>query len=163
MNCARIGVVCGVNDGAPAILTETTLAGLPVLANADLACGLQYIRPALGLTGVTSGYAQGNPLPRAGFPDLDVTTATTATLTFASVAVAALSSTCLLNWRHRIGLPLFAEGLAVGLTDHAVMIDTGKGRHPQPARGDAVWRKDRDFIDALRGGLTTSAHLAPTR
>jgi glycosyltransferase involved in cell wall biosynthesis len=50
MNRARIGVVCGVNDGAPAILTEYMLAGLPVLANKDLACGLQYIRPDTGRT-----------------------------------------------------------------------------------------------------------------
>ncbi len=48
MNRARIGVVCGVDDGAPAILTEYMLAGLPVLANADLRCGLQYITPDTG-------------------------------------------------------------------------------------------------------------------
>lgn len=50
MNLARIGVVCGVDDGAPAILTEYMLAGLPVLANADLKCGLQYITPETGRT-----------------------------------------------------------------------------------------------------------------
>ena len=48
MNLARIGVVCGVDDGAPAILTEYMLAGLPVLANSALACGLQYITPLTG-------------------------------------------------------------------------------------------------------------------
>ena len=48
MNAARIGVVCGVDDGAPAILTEYMLAGLPVLANARLRCGLQYITPDTG-------------------------------------------------------------------------------------------------------------------
>ncbi len=50
MNLARIGVVCGVDDGAPAILTEYMLAGLPVLANASLRCGLQYITPLTGRT-----------------------------------------------------------------------------------------------------------------
>lgn len=49
MNMARVGVVCGVEDGAPAILTEYMLAGLPVVANADLACGLQYILPNTGI------------------------------------------------------------------------------------------------------------------
>lgn len=49
MNAARVGVVCGVEDGAPAILTEYMLAGLPVVANADLRCGLQYIGPQTGL------------------------------------------------------------------------------------------------------------------
>ncbi|SFZ84697.1 Glycosyl transferases group 1 [Devosia enhydra] len=49
MNTAKIGVVCGENDGAPAILTEYMLAGLPVVANAALRCGLDYIRPETGL------------------------------------------------------------------------------------------------------------------
>jgi len=48
MNLARIGVVCGVDDGAPAILTEYMLTGLPVLANSGLKCGLQFITPATG-------------------------------------------------------------------------------------------------------------------
>lgn len=50
INRARVGVVCGVDDGAPAILTEYMLAGLPVLANDRLVCGRQYIRPDTGLT-----------------------------------------------------------------------------------------------------------------
>ena len=49
MNQARVGVVCGVDDGAPAILTEYMLAGLPVVANADLRCGLHYILPQTGI------------------------------------------------------------------------------------------------------------------
>lgn len=48
MNRARIGVVAGFDDGAPAILTEYMLAGLPVLANDGLSCGLQYIVPETG-------------------------------------------------------------------------------------------------------------------
>lgn len=58
MNRARIGLVCGVDDGAPAILTEYMLAGLPVLANADLACGLQYIRPDTGRTACAKDFAK---------------------------------------------------------------------------------------------------------
>jgi glycosyltransferase involved in cell wall biosynthesis len=58
MNLARIGVVCGENDGAPAILTEYMLAGLPVLANADLACGLQYIRPDTGRVATRQDFAR---------------------------------------------------------------------------------------------------------
>lgn len=48
MNRARIGIVAGVDDGAPAIITEYMLAGLPVLANAQLTCGLQYLLPGTG-------------------------------------------------------------------------------------------------------------------
>ncbi len=58
MNTARIGLVCGENDGAPAILTEYMLAGLPVLANERLRCGLQYIRPTTGMTAAASDFGQ---------------------------------------------------------------------------------------------------------
>jgi len=57
MNRARIGLVCGVRDGAPAILTEYMLAGLPVLANADLMCGLQFIRADTGRSAPAHGFA----------------------------------------------------------------------------------------------------------
>jgi glycosyltransferase involved in cell wall biosynthesis len=58
MNRARFGVVCGIDDGAPAILTEYMLAGLPVLANADLSCGLQYLVPETGITATAEGFAE---------------------------------------------------------------------------------------------------------
>lgn len=48
MNRAKIGIVAGVDDGAPAIITEYMLAGLPVLANSDLCCGLHYLLPGTG-------------------------------------------------------------------------------------------------------------------
>ncbi|MFT2215437.1 glycosyltransferase [Rhizobium giardinii] len=48
INQAKIGIVCGVDDGAPAVLTEYMLAGLPVLANSELRCGRQYITPQTG-------------------------------------------------------------------------------------------------------------------
>ena len=57
MNAARIGVVCGVEDGAPAILTEYMLAGLPVLANAELSCGRQYILPETGMAASAHDFA----------------------------------------------------------------------------------------------------------
>ena len=59
MNQARIGVVCGVDDGAPAILTEYMLAGLPVLANAELSCGRQYITAETGRLANAQGFADG--------------------------------------------------------------------------------------------------------
>ena len=59
MNRARFGVVCGRDDGAPAILTEYMLAGLPVLANAALSCGRQYILPETGMTATADGFADG--------------------------------------------------------------------------------------------------------
>ena len=50
-------MVCGRDDGAPAILTEYMLAGLPVLANAGLRCGLQFILPETGMNASTNGFA----------------------------------------------------------------------------------------------------------
>lgn len=58
MNRAKFGVVCGVDDGAPAILTEYMLAGLPVLANAELRCGLQFILPETGRTAPAERFAE---------------------------------------------------------------------------------------------------------
>lgn len=65
MNSAGFGVVCGRDDGAPAILTEYMLAGLPVLANAELACGLQYILPETGMTAAPEAFADGIMTMRA--------------------------------------------------------------------------------------------------
>lgn len=101
--------------------------------------------------GVQSVHAVGNHLPRGSHPDLDVATASVATLKFDGGAVATFSATCLLNWAHRTGLHLFANGLAIELSDRDVMIDVGRGRDPKGAEGDPVWREDRDFIDAVRG------------
>jgi predicted dehydrogenase/glycosyltransferase involved in cell wall biosynthesis len=89
---------------------------------------------------------------RADFPDLDVPTASTASLRFASGAVASLSATCLLRWEHRVGLHVFADALAVEISAHDLMIDVGQGRPLRGAAGDPVWRQDRAFLDAVRGG-----------
>ena len=89
---------------------------------------------------------------REGFDGLDVPTATTATLRFAGGAIATLSATCLLGWNHRVGLHVFADRLAMEITDHDIMIDDGHGRPVRGAEGDPVWREDRDFIDAVQGG-----------
>jgi glycosyltransferase involved in cell wall biosynthesis len=59
MNLAKIGVVCGVDDGAPAIITEYMLAGLPVLANSALSCGLQYITPQTGQVASAEQFHEG--------------------------------------------------------------------------------------------------------
>lgn len=58
INRAKVGVVCGRDDGAPAILTEYMLAGLPVLANAGLVCGRQFITPQTGLTAPEESFAE---------------------------------------------------------------------------------------------------------
>ncbi|MFC0810686.1 glycosyltransferase [Paracoccus panacisoli] len=100
---------------------------------------------------VTEVYGLNAQRERGDFPGLTVPTATAATLRFASGAVANLASTCLLRWNHRVGLHVFSDALAMEITDHDIMIDTGRGRPVRHADGDPVWREDRDFVEAVMG------------
>lgn len=101
---------------------------------------------------VAQVYGQASYKERPDFPDLDIPTATTASLTFQSGVVANFASTCLLGWNHRVGLHVFADRLAIELTDRDIMVDVGRGRPIRGADGDPVWREDRAFIDAVKGG-----------
>ena len=100
---------------------------------------------------VDSIYAIGGRTPRDAYPEMDVCEASAATLQFVGGAVGSMTSSCLLNWPHRIGLHLFGEGMAIELSEHEVMIDTGQGRPMRRAEGDPFVREDRDFIDAVSG------------
>lgn len=101
---------------------------------------------------VTEVYGRVGHKDRPDFPGLDVPTATTASLTFQTGVIANIASTCLLGWNHRVGLHIFADRLAIELTDREIMVDVGSGRPVRAADGDPVWREDRDFVDAVRGG-----------
>lgn len=101
---------------------------------------------------VTEVYGRAAHKERPDFPGLDVPTTSTASLTFASGTVANVASTCLLGWNHRVGLHIFADKLAIELTDREIMVDVGRGRPVRGADGDPVWREDRDFVDAVAGG-----------
>lgn len=100
---------------------------------------------------VTRVYGLAGHTERPDFPGLDVPTVSTASLQFASGAIGNFASTCLLGWNHRVGLHLFANRLAIELTDHDVMIDVGRGRPVRGNNSDPVWHQDRDFIDAVQG------------
>ncbi|MDH2325821.1 glycosyltransferase [Cereibacter sp. SYSU M97828] len=100
---------------------------------------------------VTEVYGLAAIRPREDFDGLDVPTATTANLRFAGGAIANLSATCILRWNHRVGLHVFADALALEITDHDIMVDVGRGRPVRHAEGDPVWRQDRDFIEAVQG------------
>ncbi len=100
---------------------------------------------------VTEVFGMSARRDRADFQGLTVPTATAATLRFASGAIANLSATCLLRWNHRVGLHVFADGMALEITDHDLMVDVGRGRPVRHAQGDPVWREDRDFVEAVQG------------
>lgn len=95
--------------------------------------------------------ASGATTERPAFPDADIQDVTSAMLQFQSGAVGTVASTCLLKWPHRVGLHLFCEGMAIELTEHELMVDTGNGRPVRAALGDPFVREDRDFIDAVQG------------
>src|SRR5215212_7098399 len=81
----------------------------------------------------------------------DISHASTVSLRFASGAVGSISSTCLLDWRHRVELQLYCEGMAIELSEFDLMIDVGQGRPVRKAQGDPFVREDRDFLDAIQG------------
>ena len=96
-------------------------------------------------------YAAGARVDRSRFSGSDIFNVSTATLEFASGAVGSVSSTCLLEWPHRIGLHLFCEGMAIEMSEFHLMVDVGEGRPVQDAEGDPFAREDRAFVDAVRG------------
>ncbi len=88
---------------------------------------------------------------RGAYPDTDVADVTAATLRFASGAVGSVSSTCLLGWKHRAGVAVMAEGLALEVSEDQLTVDTGDGPRTVRACGDAKTRVDRAFVDAVQG------------
>jgi predicted dehydrogenase len=86
----------------------------------------------------------------AGGPG-DILDVCTAAVRFASGAVGSFSSTCVLSRGHRIGVELFAPGLALTLTETALVVDDGSGPTVHEASVDPMLREDRAFLDAVRG------------
>jgi myo-inositol 2-dehydrogenase/D-chiro-inositol 1-dehydrogenase len=91
-------------------------------------------------------------------PDGGVPTASSAVLRFASGAVGSISSTRVLDRRHRVGLHLSAPERAVelverALSDHELRVDGGEGL---VSGEDPIAAEDREFVAALRGEGTVS-------
>ncbi|WP_199512141.1 Gfo/Idh/MocA family protein [Nucisporomicrobium flavum] len=100
------------------------------------------------VTEVTAA-GNGTPPPVDG---ADVDGATVATLRFASGAVGTLAATCVLGWKQRAGLEIYADGLALDVSETGLVVRDADGTHtvgsdPDSAR-EAV---DRAFIQAVRG------------
>jgi myo-inositol 2-dehydrogenase/D-chiro-inositol 1-dehydrogenase len=96
-------------------------------------------------------YAYGNGTPPA-VDGADVDGATTAVLRFASGAVGSLASTCVLGWKQRAGLEVYADGLALAFTETELVIrdDTGTVTLPcDPVSGHLG--VDQAFVRAVRG------------
>jgi myo-inositol 2-dehydrogenase/D-chiro-inositol 1-dehydrogenase len=110
---------------------------------------IDLARYVVGEVDEVSAIGNGTPPPVDG---ADVDGATVATLRFAHGAVGTLAATCVLGWKQRAGLEIFADGLYLGLTENALVVRDADGERtidgdPEAARV-AV---DRAFIDAVRG------------
>lgn len=91
-------------------------------------------------------------VPRASHPVSDIDEVSLATVRFRSGAIASFASTCILAASHRVGLHLYAEGLALELGASALVVDTGAERRELRLGGDPTLAADRAFLDAVRAG-----------
>lgn len=80
----------------------------------------------------------------------DVPEVTAATLRFASGAIGSFASTCLLPGLKSAGLAIYADGLALELSETALRVDRGQGVEVVLPTADPRVRVDRDFVAAVR-------------
>ncbi|MGV9213149.1 Gfo/Idh/MocA family protein [Micromonospora sp. RB23] len=122
-------------------------SGGPVVEQA--AHVLDLIRVLAGEVTEVTAYGDGTPPPVDG---ADIDSVTTATLRFASGAVGTLSAACVLGWKHRAGLEILADGLALSLNEEGLSIRDADGERHVPADPEAARvAVDRAFVDAVRG------------
>lgn len=102
---------------------------------------------------VQSVHALESTPAREQWPDADVPTASTVMLRFRSGALGSLSSSCLLDSRHQVGLRLVSPGQVLelrerALSDHELRVgDTALARSDQ----DPIAAEDRAFVGSLLG------------
>lgn len=94
--------------------------------------------------------AAGNGTPPVDGADIDGATA--ATLRFAGGAVGTLAATCVLGWKERAGLEIYADGLALGIGETGLTVrDAGGVREVGSDPDAARIAVDRAFVAAVRG------------
>ncbi|TDB73082.1 Gfo/Idh/MocA family protein [Micromonospora sp. KC723] len=122
-------------------------SGGPVVEQA--AHVLDLVRTLVGEVVEVTAYGDGTPPPVDG---ADIDSVTAATLRFANGAVGTLAAACVLTWKHRAGLEILADGLALSLAEDGLLVRDADGQRrvgadPEGARV-AV---DRAFVDAVTG------------
>jgi predicted dehydrogenase len=122
-------------------------SGGPVVEQA--AHVLDLARHLVGEVAEVSAMGNGTPPPVEG---ADVDGATVATLRFADGAVGTLAATCVLGWKQRAGLEIFADGLYLGITENELVIRDSDGERTVPGDPEAARvAVDRAFVDAVSG------------
>ena len=102
---------------------------------------------------VDSVYAAESTLPREQWPHADVPTVSSAFLRFRSGAIGTISSSCLLEARHRVGLRLVTPGRVLelrerALSDHEFRVDDVV---VERSNQDPIAAEDRAFVAMLLG------------
>jgi predicted dehydrogenase len=87
-------------------------------------------------------------VPADNDTDGEVDRATAAVLRFAGGAAGLLATTSLLGHKHRVGLEVHADGIALDLSEDRLLVD---GERLVKDGGAAKERVDRAFVDAVRG------------
>lgn len=102
---------------------------------------------------VESVSAAESTLARDEWPDADVPTASTVLLRFRSGALGSLSSSCLLQSRHQVGLRLVSPGQVLELREHALSDHELRVGDAEVARSDQdpIAAEDRAFVESLLG------------
>jgi predicted dehydrogenase len=94
---------------------------------------------------------------REAWPHADVPTASAVLLRFAAGGVGTITSSCVLDRRHDVGLRLVTAGRSIELTeralsDHELRIAARDGEHVVRSLQDPIAVEDRAFLDALQDG-----------
>jgi predicted dehydrogenase len=122
-------------------------SGGPVVEQA--AHVLDLARHLVGEVTEVTAAGNGTPPPVEG---ADVDGATVATLRFAGGAVGTLAATCVLGWKQRAGLEIYADGLALDVTENGLVVRDADGTRTVASDPDtARVAVDRAFIQAVRG------------
>lgn len=95
--------------------------------------------------------AFGNPVPPEEV-GADIDGATAAALRFTSGAVATVAATCSLGWKHRACLEIYADGLALLLSEDGFQVRDERGSSEGRVDPDAAkLMADRAFVEAVLG------------
>ena len=100
---------------------------------------------------VTEVWAAGNGTPPP-VPGADVDGATAAALRFAGGAVGTVAATCVLGWKERAGLEVYADGLALSISETGLVVRDSAGVRTLESDPDSARvAVDRAFVAAVRG------------
>jgi myo-inositol 2-dehydrogenase/D-chiro-inositol 1-dehydrogenase len=92
---------------------------------------------------------------RPAYPDLDIATATTATLRFESGVIGTMTATCVLDSFVDTTIEFLCEGRKISLSLKELSIDSADGRSTESTGEDPLVLADKAFINAVSTGDTS--------